>query len=90
MKKHIIYIGFCSFVLSFAGCNLKMQPISEIGDGSFEATGFTGTLTFEEGIERIKSWAFGNTHFTGGLEFPDSLREIGDGAFTTDGYFTIN
>ena len=35
MKKHIIYIGFCSFILSLAGCNLKMQPISEIGDGSF-------------------------------------------------------
>ena len=38
MKKHILYIGFCSFVLSFAGCDLKMQPISEIGDGSFYQT----------------------------------------------------
>ena len=38
MKKHIIYIGFCSFILSLAGCNLKMQPISEIGDGSFYQT----------------------------------------------------
>ena len=38
MKKHIIYIGFCSFVLSLAGCNLNMQPISEIGDGSFYQT----------------------------------------------------
>ena len=38
MKKHIIYIGFCSFILSLAGCNLKMQPISKIGDGSFYQT----------------------------------------------------
>lgn len=38
MKKHILYIGFCSFVLSIAGCNLKMQPVSEIGDGSFYQT----------------------------------------------------
>ena len=38
MKKYILYIVLGPLVLSFWGCNLKMQPISEIGEGSFYQT----------------------------------------------------
>ncbi len=38
MKKHFLYIVLCPLCLLLAGCDLKMQPISEIGDGNFYQT----------------------------------------------------
>ena len=35
MKKHFLYIVLCPLCLLPAGCDLKMQPVSEIGEGSF-------------------------------------------------------
>ncbi len=83
LPHELEYIGEYAFLncADITG-NLSIpQKIKNISNGTFQSSGFDGTLTLHDGIIAIGSTAFANTNLKGNLILPKDLTTIGISAF---------
>lgn len=83
LPHELEYIGEYAFLncADITG-NLSIpQKIKNISNGTFQSSGFDGTLTLHDGIIAIGSTAFANTNLKGNLILPKNLTTIGISAF---------
>ncbi|MBM6673535.1 fimbrillin family protein [Marseilla massiliensis] len=83
LPHELEYIGEYAFLncADITG-NLSIpQKIKNISNGTFQGSGFDGTLTLHDGIIAIGSTAFANTNLKGNLILPKDLTTIGISAF---------
>lgn len=83
LPHELEYIGEYAFLncADITGHLSIPQKIKNISNGTFQSSGFDGTLTLHDGIIAIGSTAFANTNLKGNLILPKDLTTIGISAF---------